>query len=115
MQLHKMVWSLCVNVGSPSSTVNLFLQSNALVNMANLQGNTALHEAVRGGHQALVELLLKSGASPGLRNKRQRTPLDCAYELGGKVLPKNIVEGQGSQGRLQDYLRLKKKYISFHQ
>ncbi|KAA8590424.1 hypothetical protein FQN60_014358 [Etheostoma spectabile] len=58
--------------------------SNALVNVANLQGNTALHEAVRGGHQALVELLLRGGASPGLRNKRQRTPLDCAYELGGK-------------------------------
>lgn len=52
----------------------------------NLQGNTALHEAVRAGHQPLVELLLRGGASPGLRNKRQRTPLDCAYELGGKVV-----------------------------
>ncbi|XP_047245850.1 ankyrin repeat domain-containing protein 27 isoform X3 [Girardinichthys multiradiatus] len=60
------------------------LQSKALVNVVNLQGNTALHEAVRGGHQALVELLLRAGASPSLRNKRQRTPLDCAYELGGK-------------------------------
>ncbi|KAK1888513.1 Ankyrin repeat domain containing protein 27, partial [Dissostichus eleginoides] len=48
------------------------------------QGNTALHEAVRGGQQALVELLLRGGAAPGLRNKRQRTALDCAYELGGK-------------------------------
>lgn len=62
------------------------LQSNASVNVANLQGNTALHEAVRGGHQAVVELLLKGGASPGIRNKRQRMPLDCAYELGGKVV-----------------------------
>ncbi|KAM7415280.1 hypothetical protein PAMA_019889 [Pampus argenteus] len=65
-------------------TATTLLQSNALVNMVNHQGNTALHEAVRGGHQALVELLLRGGASPGLRNKRQRTPLDCAYELGGK-------------------------------
>lgn len=55
------------------------------MNVANLQGNTALHEAVRRGHQPLVELLLRGGASPGLRNKRQRTALDCAYELGGKV------------------------------
>lgn len=55
------------------------------MNAANLQGNTALHEAVRRGHQALVELLLRAGASPSPRNKRQRTPLDCAYELGGKV------------------------------
>uniref|UniRef100_A0A8D0D558 Ankyrin repeat domain 27 n=1 Tax=Sander lucioperca TaxID=283035 RepID=A0A8D0D558_SANLU len=71
---------LCGNL----ETATTLLQSNALVNVANLQGNTALHEAVRGGHQALVELLLRGGASPGLRNKRQRTPLDCAYELGGK-------------------------------
>lgn len=69
----------------PMEKDSLCLQSNALVNVANLQGNTALHEAVRGGQQALVELLLRVGASPGLRNKRQRTPLDCAYELGGKV------------------------------
>ncbi|XP_070686977.1 ankyrin repeat domain-containing protein 27 [Pempheris klunzingeri] len=71
---------LCGNL----ETATVLLQSNALVNVVNLQGNTALHEAVRGGHQALVELLLRGGASPGLRNKRQRTPLDCAYELGGK-------------------------------
>lgn len=71
---------LCGNV----ETATILLQSNALVNVVNLQGNTALHEAVRGGHQALVELLLRGGASPGIRNKRQRTPLDCAYELGGK-------------------------------
>ncbi|XP_037622212.1 ankyrin repeat domain-containing protein 27 isoform X3 [Sebastes umbrosus] len=71
---------LCGNL----ETATTLLQSDALVNVANLQGNTALHEAVRGGHQALVELLLRGGASPGLRNKRQRTPLDCAYELGGK-------------------------------
>uniref|UniRef100_A0A8C6U0K4 Ankyrin repeat domain 27 (VPS9 domain) n=1 Tax=Neogobius melanostomus TaxID=47308 RepID=A0A8C6U0K4_9GOBI len=68
-------------------TANTLIESNALVNVANSQGNTALHEAVRGSHQGLVELLLRSGASPGLRNKRQRTPLDCAYELGGKVTP----------------------------
>lgn len=71
---------LCGNL----ETAATLLQSAALVNSVNLQGNTALHEAVRGGNQALVELLLRGGASPGIRNKRQRTPLDCAYELGGK-------------------------------
>lgn len=71
------------------------VQSNALVNIANLQGNTALHEAVRRGYQPLVELLLRGGALPGLRNKRQRTPLDCAYELGGKVLPHTHTHAEG--------------------
>uniref|UniRef100_A0A667YEE7 Ankyrin repeat domain 27 n=1 Tax=Myripristis murdjan TaxID=586833 RepID=A0A667YEE7_9TELE len=66
-------------------TATTLLESNALVNIVNQQGNTALHEAVRGGHQALVEVLLQGGASLAQRNKRHRTPLDCAYELSGKV------------------------------
>uniref|UniRef100_A0A7N8XYC7 Ankyrin repeat domain 27 (VPS9 domain) n=1 Tax=Mastacembelus armatus TaxID=205130 RepID=A0A7N8XYC7_9TELE len=74
-------------------TATILIQSNALVNVANLQGNTALHEAVRGGHQAVVELLLRGGASPGTRNKRHRTPLDCAYELGGKVVRQSKASG----------------------
>uniref|UniRef100_A0A667YUW0 Ankyrin repeat domain 27 n=1 Tax=Myripristis murdjan TaxID=586833 RepID=A0A667YUW0_9TELE len=65
-------------------TATTLLESNALVNIVNQQGNTALHEAVRGGHQALVEVLLQGGASLAQRNKRHRTPLDCAYELSGK-------------------------------
>ncbi|XP_056907954.1 ankyrin repeat domain-containing protein 27 isoform X4 [Takifugu flavidus] len=71
---------LCGNL----ETVTRLLESNALVNVANLQGNTALHEAARRGHQVLVELLLRGGASPSLSNKSQKTPLDCAYEMGGK-------------------------------
>ncbi|CAG01081.1 unnamed protein product, partial [Tetraodon nigroviridis] len=54
-------------------------QSDAQVNVANLQGNAALHEAVRRGHLALVELLLRGKASASLKNRKQRTPLDCAY------------------------------------
>uniref|UniRef100_A0A8C9W2I0 Ankyrin repeat domain 27 n=1 Tax=Scleropages formosus TaxID=113540 RepID=A0A8C9W2I0_SCLFO len=56
----------------------------ASVNMSNQQGNAPLHEAVKGSHLALAELLVKAGASVQLRNKRQRTPLDCALEMGGK-------------------------------
>ena len=69
----------------PSSRCVCILQSCASVNLANNHGNTAMHEAVRGGHQALVELLLQEGGLVHLRNKRQRTPLDCAQETGSKV------------------------------
>lgn len=55
------------------------------MNLSNNQGNTALHEAVKGGHLALVELLLQAGALVHMRNKRQRTALDCAVETRGKV------------------------------
>ncbi len=60
-------------------------QSGALVNLANNHGSTGLHEAVRGGHVQLVELLLHRGALVHMRNKRQRTALDCAHETAGKV------------------------------
>lgn len=60
-------------------------QSGALVNLANNHGNTGLHEAVRGGHVQLVELLLHRGALVHMRNKRLRTALDCAHETAGKV------------------------------
>lgn len=90
-------------------------QSNALVNVVNLQGNTALHEAVRGGHQALVELLLRGGASPGLRNKRQRTPLDCAYELGGKVVLLLIKHNQNNVSILYLFsLNVQEIFMYFH-
>lgn len=60
-------------------------QSGALVNVVNNHGNASLHEAVRGGHVQLVELLLHRGALLHIRNKRQRTALDCAHDTGGKV------------------------------
>uniref|UniRef100_A0A8C8MCY1 VPS9 domain-containing protein n=1 Tax=Oncorhynchus tshawytscha TaxID=74940 RepID=A0A8C8MCY1_ONCTS len=63
---------------------------NASVNLSNNQGNTALHEAVRGGHLALVELLLQAGALVHMRNRRQRTALDCGKETGD---PEDSSEG----------------------
>lgn len=103
---------------SSLSCVRVRPQSNALVNVANLQGNTALHEAVRRGHQPLVELLLRGGASPGLRNKRQRTPLDCAYELGGKVrrkrdTPASFIHAQKvNQGNNHVKVTQARKFVS---
>lgn len=56
----------------------LAVQHGASVNLSNAKGNTALHEAVIGGNEALVELLLQNGAVTHLRNERNRTPADCA-------------------------------------
>ncbi|CAB1322820.1 unnamed protein product [Coregonus sp. 'balchen'] len=74
--------------------------SNASVNLSNNQGNTALHEAVRGGHLALVELLLQAGALVHMRNKRQRTALDCGTETGGKRLKPHQDNANGRHQKL---------------
>ncbi|NXC19742.1 ANR27 protein, partial [Corythaeola cristata] len=50
----------------------------ASVNLSNAKGNTALHEAVIGKNEALVDLLLQNGAMTHIRNERNCTPADCA-------------------------------------
>lgn len=57
------------------------MQHGASVNLCNAQGNTALHEAVVGRHEALVALLLQSGALGHLRNERSCSPADCAQPV----------------------------------
>lgn len=44
------------------------------INAANSEGDTLLHIAAREGCKAAVEMILKSGAEPLARNKRNRTP-----------------------------------------
>ncbi|CAJ0936981.1 unnamed protein product [Ranitomeya imitator] len=63
----------------PLTSVAL-LQHGASVNLGNVNGNTALHEAVRRNHEGLVKLLLLYGAPADVRNKRQYSPLDFAKE-----------------------------------
>jgi ankyrin repeat protein len=53
------------------------------LNQANDKGYTALHMAVLCGRDEVVELLLKAGANPNTKEKREkRTPLHDAVELG---------------------------------
>ncbi len=44
------------------------------INAANSEGDTLLHIAAREGCKAAVNVILKSGAEPLARNKRNRTP-----------------------------------------
>lgn len=60
------------------TAVYLVAQHGASVNLSNARGNTALHEAVIGKNEALVDLLLRNGAVTHIRNERNCTPADCA-------------------------------------
>jgi len=59
------------------------INASADVNMADIDGNSALHIAVKAQEEELVEYLLDAGASPALKNKEGKTPMDVSEEGAG--------------------------------
>jgi ankyrin repeat protein len=57
------------------------LALGAIVDEVDSQGMTSLHEAVRVNSPYVVEILLKRGANPCVRNHIGQTPLDMALNL----------------------------------
>ena len=58
--------------------MRLLLDCGADVDKASRFGNTALHQAVFKGKEAMVKLLLEKGADPKKANQSGQTPLDAA-------------------------------------
>lgn len=56
-------------------------QTEALLNVQNRNGNTALHIAVMNKHAALAALLIHAGADPGIRNNEGRTARKLADDM----------------------------------
>lgn len=63
--------------------VALLVSSGAAVNLCNLEGSAALHDAASGGHQAIVRRLLWAGARSDLVQSRGYT----ALQLGESNAP----------------------------
>ena len=53
---------------------------------------TALHRAVAGGHQEIVEFLLNKGADVNAQDREGRTPLHYASERGHKDVAKLLID-----------------------
>ena len=47
------------------------------INEVDDRGNTPLHFAIQGGHKTVFEKLCELGADILIRNKFQRTPVNC--------------------------------------
>ncbi len=60
------------------NTVKVLLNSNADVNIANINNETPLHCAVQDNHLEIVRLLLAAGANPNIIGCKNKTPLDWA-------------------------------------
>ncbi len=67
-------------------TVQALLEHKANVQAASPEGSTALHKAAWIGSKKVVELLLRAGASPKVKNKAGKTPVDLAQARGHKAI-----------------------------
>ena len=61
---------LCSRLKAEPELVRLYLRSGAQINARNEAGRTALHGAVRRGHEKVVGILLEAGADKTLKNKK---------------------------------------------
>ena len=64
--------------------------NNDIINAQNKRGNTALHTGVENS-SAVVELLLKHGANPNIKNRLGYTPLQNAAVKGDTESAKLLV------------------------
>lgn len=72
--------------GPEVAVVKLLLDRGAVIDAPSPNSTTALMMAARYGPHDSVELLLKRGANPKLRNQRQMTPADFASSVGREPL-----------------------------
>lgn len=73
-----------VSVDSPKLTELIIKKDSSLVNKRSVRSETPLMAAARYGSPQSIQLLLKSGADPTLRNKKGQTAKDLARESKNK-------------------------------
>eukprot|EP01032_Pedospumella_encystans_P008759 gene8759-10361_t len=67
--------TLAASHNNDANLIKVLLEHGATVNHGNGYGNTALHEACRMGHGAVINILLEHGADVNAKNHKGSTPL----------------------------------------
>jgi ankyrin repeat protein len=75
-----------------SAAAIALLQKRIDPNIAEADGTTALHWAVRYDDAALVERLIKAGAKPNVANRYGVTPIELACESGGAAVVEHLLK-----------------------
>lgn len=89
---HKDAWSPLhyAATGPEPKIVELLLDKGAPVNALSPNASTPLMMASRYGNEASVQLLLRAGANPKLRNQRDLTAADFAHLAGREALAQRL-------------------------
>lgn len=78
--------------------MQLLLEEGARINQKQANGNTALHLAVKAGHEKVVRLLLKNKANINLRSTEGHTALQLAIIYQRLEVASMLREAGGSEG-----------------
>jgi ankyrin repeat protein len=72
-----------------------------LLDLRNKDGKTAMHLAAEGGHSAILDYLLRTGASKHVKDKLGRTPLHQAA-AGGHATATDLLISRGADVNAKD-------------
>jgi ankyrin repeat protein len=78
-----------------AAAVRAALQARQSADDADREGTSALHWAVSADRPDLVEVLLRSGANPNVKNRYGVTPLSVACENGNAVVVEALLKAGG--------------------
>jgi truncated hemoglobin YjbI/ankyrin repeat protein len=91
---HSWIWRTCTgnnrNTDQPEVVAGIVARG-VEVNSTKLWGRGALHFAAKAGFIGTVNVLLKNGADPNLRDDEGQTPLFYAFRAGKSIDPKTVV------------------------
>jgi len=65
--------------------VNFLVENSSSLDVANVDGNTALHYCCMYNQSECAKLLLRSGANISVENREKKTPLDLAKEYASTL------------------------------
>ena len=74
------------------TNVNLIRWTDTMIFKRPDQAESALHRAVKGGHEAVVALLLENGADVNLEDASGKTPSDLAHGMENDSIVRLLLE-----------------------
>ncbi|CAG2214126.1 unnamed protein product [Mytilus edulis] len=109
------------NAGADTETIEIrhiieiLIQANCDINIANNRQQTAIHVAVENGFQESVEVLLAGGANLSRREKLGKTPLQLASRGSFVAIVDMIIKAERYYAVTREYMEQELDYVDPHQ
>nr|CAG2216169.1 unnamed protein product [Mytilus edulis] len=102
-------------LGNSRHIIEILIQANCDINIANNRQQTAIHVAVENGFQESVEVLLAGGANLSRREKLGKTPLQLASRGSFVAIVDMIIKAERYYAVTREYMEQELDYVDPHQ